>query len=185
MSDSRTYKTVGSRFPNEGYNFPNNVRIQFINFYYTTSNPTEIATIENSDAYKNSKIIRVKAKAKSNLTPQTSGGVTSSSPMGKDRGDLIKKEQELEERMKKLEEKERELAEREEALTADPATTDETPQGAADPEGTEGKGEGPPAQDPPPPGGDESTGEQTGKQEETPPEDPPADDKKKGASKRK
>lgn len=112
MKDSRTYKIIG-RYPSEAVNFPNNVRIQFNAYHFTTLNPTEIATIESSDAFKKSKIIRVTERAVDKTGPQTSSGVATTTPFGADKGDLAKKDAELFEKDLQIDILKKELAEKE------------------------------------------------------------------------
>ena len=171
MKDSRTYKIIG-RYPDEGVNFPNNVRIQFRAYHFTTLNPTEIATIESSDAFKRSKIIRIKERTVEKTGPKTSSGVATTTPFGADKGDLAKKDAEISEKDKQIEALKKELAEREEMVV-------DTPEEGFDPVPTKDEEL---SKNPPPSGpGDpaeteEKEVDETAKKEE---------DKKKGSSKKK
>ncbi|MGH7890646.1 MAG: hypothetical protein ACREN0_00075, partial [Thermodesulfobacteriota bacterium] len=86
MAEVRNYKIVG-KYPNEGLTFKNGIRVQFKGFACTTSNPVEIATIENSDLFKTGKIKRTDKRETVKVGPDTAGQVTTQTPFSMDPGE--------------------------------------------------------------------------------------------------
>lgn len=83
MAEKRTYKLVG-RYPNEAVSFGGTCRVEFKNFFYTTSNPVEISAIESSSMFRDPnapKILRVDEKTKMKAFSAPKAGTTGS-PIG-------------------------------------------------------------------------------------------------------
>lgn len=139
MAEMKTYKSTG-KYPNEGINFKNGIRIQFKAFHYSTENPIEIATIESSSQFASGGIIRVQKKEIPKTGPETAGQVTTQTGFTQDPGERLAIEKEKEALAKERAEIEQMKKELQEASAGMEPGADTPSNQGTEPEKDPGKG---------------------------------------------